>query len=874
MVENCKDYILDGTDTCKKCITFFSVTPDGQCQASYIILLYTIIGCFVAGTLFFLTFIGDLCSRPNINDAALQRGNLHRSNMKLHSTEETFEEVPDPKNPGQTKKVSNISRDLYPFDTNLCVTDVAGPGMVLHFRFQVFLVVWAMAVACIWWCFCLRHNDLYILGTRKFGTPRENCILVEWGWHTQHELMWTKVYFLVITYFFTFAVTILHAILQMQCFEKLDAKTKSMKDFAAFVSGLPTTVKGKENMEEKLTTAVNDTWGASEGKKCIGCSVAWNYKDKEEDVELYLEREMCVRDREYYKKHNKTYQYESDQQKKHNETATNYNALRKWFYKQEFENGKDEDETINQNWSVPMEERGEDADKEATEEKADAEMKEAVEEFSCAGDAFIVFNEEEDRDSALEYFEKNALTYKSGDGEEATLTVEMKICEPDTILWQNFGNTSLLLRIRKVCEGFGWILLALFFWTTVFYAPYAWQVATFNYDNGNEPGFVLGMTFCMVVVLGNAIMYEVCARVSDYIGFKTRDERESAYLILYVIACMFNVCLDMATTFFMAALMLDGLGFRSIKGEKLGWDREMGFTELFETYAMQRVLAKNLKAYCFPATFLIPFLLEPFITCIFPFLGGEALVKSHPEWIGRDAEKFMQSFDFDMGRYGDLLLDMLLAILIFYFPGGYTLILFFGMAGSHSYIYFFDHWRVLRVIPKCTYASLEVDWWSNWMMGPITATIMSALIFKNNCKNFVGPAYCLKGWPLIEACSAGWIAHSILQTLVLLFVVPMFKPETEDSNAGEDWQKASRRYACNWFTSNPIFCLRSRLLHGDKPACSFHMDGKEHLHVQNPKIGLHFYCEEGKGEEAFDFKKTMQRFSGKVKKEGEEEKKP
>jgi hypothetical protein len=329
---------------------------------------------------------------------------------------------------------------------------------------------------------------------------------------------------------------------------------------------------------------------------------------------------------------------------------------------------------------------------------------------------------------------------------------------------------------------------------------------------------------------------------------------------------MFNVCLDMVTTFFMAALMLDGLGFRSIKGEKLGWDREMGFTQLFETYAMQRVLAKNLRAYCFPATFLIPFLLEPFITCIFPYQGGVCIVQSHPEWVGRDAEKWMQAWEFDMGRYGDLLLDMLLAILIFYFPGGYTLLLFLGMAGSHAYIYFFDHWRVLRVIPKCTYASMEVDWWANWMMGPITATIVSAMIFKNNCKGFIGN-YCLKGWPLIEFCTLGWIAHSILQTLVLLLIVPRMKVETEDSNAGQDWQHASRRIASNWFTSNPIFCLRSRLVHNHKPAATYHIDGKEHLHAQIPALGLYFYCEEGKGEEAFDFKKTMARFSGKVKKE-------
>jgi hypothetical protein len=834
---------------------FFNVTPDGQCQASWIVTLYIVIAIGVLIGLVVLVFVIDLCTRPNINDAALQRGNLHRSNMKMHSTTETFTEEPDGN--GGTKRLSNISRELWPFTTNLCVTDVGGPGMVLHFRFQVFLVVWAIAVACIWWCFCIRHEQLYILGTRKFGTPRENCILVEWGWHTQHELMWTKVYFLILAYIFTFASTIIHAILQMQCFERLDAKTKSMKDFAAFVSGIPV-VKGDEDVESKLTEAVNATWGAKEGKKIIGSSVAWNYKDIEEEVEQYLEIEMRLRDRANCKKTGKVYQYEVDPQQKWEDTAQNFGPLRRFFYKQEYENFKDEDEAIRADWAVPLDDqRPAEGEDKATPEKADKEMLEKVVELFTSGDAFIVFNEEDDRDSALEYFASNELTYKTDAGETAKLEVEMKIAEPDTILWQNFGNTTPLLRMRKTCEGFGWILVALCFWTTVFYAPYAWQVATFNYDNGNEPGFVLGMTFCMVVVLGNAIMYEVCARVSDYIGFKTRDERESMYLILYVIACMFNVCLDMGTTFFMAALMLDGLGFRSIKGEKLGWEREMGFTELFETYAMQRVLAKNLRAYCFPATFLIPFLLEPFITCIFPYQGGVAIVQSHPEWVGRDSERWMQAWEFDMGRYGDLLLDMLLAILIFYFPGGYTLLLFFGMAGSHAYIYLFDHWRVLRVIPKVTYCSIAVDWWACWMMGPITATIMSALIFKNNCKGFVGPPYCLKGWSLIEACSAGWIAHSILQTLVLMYVVPIFTPDTEDTNAGADWKNASRRIPGNWFTTNPIHCLRSRLVNKDSPACSYHMDGKEHLHVQNPKIGLHFYCEEGKGEEAFDFKKTM-----------------
>lgn len=44
-----------------------------------------------------------------------------------------------------------------------------------------------------------------------------------------------------------------------------------------------------------------------------------------------------------------------------------------------------------------------------------------------------------------------------------------------------------------------------------FYLPYAWFTLTFNYSYGQEPGFVAGMTFSMVVVAGNALMYLVCS---------------------------------------------------------------------------------------------------------------------------------------------------------------------------------------------------------------------------------------------------------------------------------------------------------------------------------------------------------------------------
>ena len=96
-----------------------------------------------------------------------------------------------------------------------------------------------------------------------------------------------------------------------------------------------------------------------------------------------------------------------------------------------------------------------------------------------------------------------------------------------------------------------------------------------------------------------------------------------------------------------------------------------------------------------------------------PLLVGQWMVRSHPEWVGRDGELWLVAFGFVyMGRYGVLLLNMLLGILIFYVLGGYTLLLIFGLAGPRAYIYVFDHLSVIKTIPKCVYFTLGVDWWA------------------------------------------------------------------------------------------------------------------------------------------------------------------
>ena len=62
-------------------------------------------------------------------------------------------------------------------------------------------------------------------------------------------------------------------------------------------------------------------------------------------------------------------------------------------------------------------------------------------------------------------------------------------------------------------------------WRTVFFAPYAYgyQVFCFKSENGAVPPSSLPL-MCYMVLLGNAIVCEVCEHFSDFIGFNARDD--------------------------------------------------------------------------------------------------------------------------------------------------------------------------------------------------------------------------------------------------------------------------------------------------------------------------------------------------------------
>jgi len=297
--------------------------------------------------------------------------------------------------------------------------------------------------------------------------------------------------------------------------------------------------------------------------------------------------------------------------------------------------------------------------------------------------------------------------------------------------------------------------------------------------------------------------------------------------------------LDLVTTYLVVEKITEGLGFRTYFGTPL--DDIDTFSVKFETYGMQRALAENTYSYAFPSTFLIPFFCEPIATIWAPWFLGKTIVRNHAEIHGRTAEAWLEMMPHDMSRYADILLNAILGIILFYFPGGYTWSLFLAMSASHIYIYAFDQWRVLRQTQAKKYSNFDIEWWCQVITAPIVATIASSLVFKMNCSS---GAHCLKGTPLIAACMAAWFLHVGVHLAALIYLVPWMAREPDSRKSAHTgnnvYKDCARVDPCNWFTANPIFCLRSKYIYEHDPPCTYYIPGNEHTMKANKSIGC-FY---------------------------------
>lgn len=609
-------------------------------------------------------------------------------------------------------------RHLYALSTNLCNTIIGGPGLALHFRFQAVLICWAAVVAASWVLLALLTDyDLLVLGTKEFGTAFRNCVLVAWGRSTQRRLMFVKESFVIIVYIFSVVGSIIFGIQQLRFYQQLDEQNDTMKDYAVIISDLPS-LAGTEPVEQELKECLE----TSTSQTVVGVSICWAYREQKDTIHVEMMKSL----------HKQQGQRVTHFQQPVEEMGP--------FRRRLFEIEK------------MILSEGEE------QEVSEAELKELVQSIRSSSMAFAVFDTEQARDEAVQLL-SNGLIFR-----DHTVRVKAATLEPHGVHWNNIDGTGFNGKLWRLAKGFVYIVLCLFLWMLIFYTPYAWAILKFNYEGGRQPGVIYTLIFSVIVCVGNLLMAEICGRVADAIGFEFKDTRENCYMVLYLTAIALNVGLDLWTTYFMATQIMVGMDFRTEDGILLA-DVD-SFVQKFESYALQRSMGQQLLEYAWPCTFIVPFLAEP---CAVIFLFSRIfmlLVGSHPELKVWECRNWLAALDLELGRYADCLVNVYLATMVFLFPGGYTQWIFFYLAVSHIYIYVYDHYRVLRVVPRATFSSMNIDFCAQALLAPACGILLVAIIFKGNC---MAGSYCLDAAPLTEhmfLCVPGSLCHPHISSLV------------------------------------------------------------------------------------------------------------
>jgi len=786
---------------------------------------------------FFGLWIYNLYNRDITNEAGLQRGLAQREYSKLRQ-------------PVQDHSAESAVREIWPLTTNLLTEPVAGNGVLHLFNYQALIIVWGVVTLFCWACMgFFVDTDFFRLGVRDPGeTPRDNCIIVAWGWTTQDRLMYAKSMFVLFCYIGSFAACLWYAVFSLRRHQRLDASRVSHKDYCAICTGLPA-ISGTEKIEDELKKLFED----ETGEEIIGVSICWDYGEKEDTLMKVIDNDLEER---------VNARWAEKRERAASKRAESLKTMTYWDYMfAKWENiilspttqkivKKQHLSSSSQKNAIAQAHQQDKKAHDDPEEPEEIDVQQELEDLHTSDDAFIIFKTEAARDRAIE---------KLADGimfRENRIQLKESPCEPQTVQWPKIAHRSWLDLTIRCVVAFLVIVLALAVWCFCFYLPYAQNVVRSDYAHGKDPDAMAKTMFGLIVVAGNGLMYVICAEVSDRVGFKTQASREVCYMLLYCFACVFNVVLDLVMAYKMAYKQMVGMGTKTHTGVPLS--EVDTFAGRFESYAMQKSLGQILYEYSFPSTFLIPFLAEPVVTVLVPYVLMSLVVRTNAAICGTAAEAYLSSSPMDLSRYADVYLNLVLASLIFFFPGGYLLYLLGGLVVSHLVIYAYDHWRVLRSVQACDFATRDVDWSAQLLLSIPCGFLLSCAAFKANCHE--DALHCWEDTQQVLWCVVLFVGHIAVHSMFFVYILPLFALKEEPSERA--YRETAEELPCSWFASNPVHCLRSRYIYEHDPPCDYWVLGKDHLLRTNEKLNLYFHCATPRVD-LLDAEKVQKEVSGK-----------
>eukprot|EP00928_Gymnodinium_smaydae_P016344 TRINITY_DN16113_c0_g1_i1.p1 TRINITY_DN16113_c0_g1~~TRINITY_DN16113_c0_g1_i1.p1 ORF type:complete len:1009 (+),score=127.29 TRINITY_DN16113_c0_g1_i1:32-3058(+) len=738
----CRVCKLDVVESCLNCMPGY-LRGDGKDECVMLGMGKVEVGMAIGGVVALLAvaLLFDMYSRPIVNQTAvdhcaeiydtacfLQRGGSH-----------------------------------WPWWTNvMSETEIGGLGSLLHFRFQMAVLVWAVVLYLSWIIYATETYPVAIgMGFKIDPKSRVQFCQIGARGHVEfNEALPMLIKFNAFAYLFTFFGCIIYTAGNQNLIHRCDNSRDSMQDFAA---SLEIPIMAGRDVERILKEAVE----RATGQRVVGVCVAWNFV---QDAELIPH--LVPIDGDYPEKHVK---------------------------------GEDEERTgmwgstVDGISEVILDAFGGLEEAMPEEEKPSKEdVVKLLEEMESTNWAIVLFDTEHSRDEAIAAGDKSIEI----NGEFYSLTEDEDKNEPESIIWANLGMDPEDVKSNERTAYF-YIVGLVFLWVGLFYVPYVTYEVSFTYRNGDEPGFAGDLLFTVLVVGTQVGLFLVSAMLSEGCGFGTHGQVQLCYVHLYIFALFINLVIDMCLTaaqayFYAAGQPSSEEQFASLKDP----------AEIFYQYVLQKFIAMKLYDYSYPATFLIPFLLEPFIVVLIPWYLISTIVRARKSVSIYSAEKCLCIQPYDQGRYADIMFNVMCAALGFMFvPGGIDHILS-GLIISCVWIYFMDHFRVLYYAEKFNYSS-PVTHQRVMILWSLPCCVLLCCFISRVNNSYLGTDSFLGLGKLCTVFAVACIVHYYLHKLLIEVVIPAAIAPPISDLADVHYDDVAQHFKGHtYFDLNPVHVLR------------------------------------------------------------------
>lgn len=801
--------------SCRECHAGFRL-ENGECvnesRWKWMMLL-AVLGILVALALSYVVLVA--CS-PVVSQEMLEWGVEHRSRSKAREDSD--------------------SHHLYDLTLSLAdeLTSAGGVGVMLHFAWQRMMLWWSVAVTVASAALAAYYGRLVAadaLELPPFHDEVEGVCTDRLKVQDDAELEAMRLGVLWLTglvYVGSSLGAVLWSWWQQKKFWGVSSTSNSMKDYALMCRGFPEEFDSSypgspgAKLEDEYKRFFQATWGES----VIGVSVAWNMDGLEENVKVAvcdivhdIEREVRLAAKAgggmvgMIDEVDEAASYASTPRNSPRRSSSKHSRTQCLCAPLV--------ETVDSIvWGEvpPCLHRPDDP----STPRAPDDITEGlalIERIPTTGTCFVVFRTRRDMRASLHV----QLPKFRGVHE---ITAQMTEGDAEVVLWDGFAKTDAerwWLQVRGVC----WMLLVIAVWTACFWGPYTLYILSWSGIAGASQGSaVVGLVVGLLITVGNQVVYAAAGILAEHVKYTCRDFRDTYYTALYTFAVLVNTVLDMWLVTIMAT----------------GWQRDVANDPdaLVRNPTLQHAVFTQLIFYLWPGTLLMPFLMEPLVLNVAPFYLASWLVRSRPNCSKQQAEDCLALPPFDLNRYGDNLINVIMVCLFYFLTAMAIWWIFLMLSISLLFIYTWDCYRFKRATCRTHFSTQDMDVLSQYFMVVPCAILAGGFAFKLSggqamVENWDHDGFLGDHQAWVKAGGA-FLGHAVVHVLLLAYAVPRCVAAAapqEDPPFEIPYESTAAEICCNWFNSNPVHCMRSFYLYQHRPSHLFYQPGREHLHKRN-----------------------------------------